>query len=123
MVTPDNSTVPAPNELSRRISFATQAAVLTMILGGQFLTVFGFQREGLRLAGILGALAMPFVILLQSVFFPEDSDNIIADFDYAVSQGEHRFLLLLFCLTPVSVILGLWLTRRSRPSAGRHRRP
>ena len=122
VVTPDYSTVPAPNELSRRIAFGTQAAVLLMMLGGQFLMVIGAHRAGTGRARIFAALATPFIILINSVFFPADSDDVLADFHYAVSKGEWKFLLLLLAVTPASVILSLWLTRRPRPVAGQHRR-
>ena len=122
VVIASRSTVPAPNELSRRISFGTQTAVLFMILGGQFLIIIGGQREGMRRARLFAALATPFIVLIMSVFFPEESDDLIADFHYAVFNGDWKFFVLLFALTPASVILGLWLTRRSHPAAGQHRR-
>ncbi len=122
VVTPGNSTVPAPNQLSKGISFGIQAAVLFMMLGGQLLIVVGAHREGMHGAGLFAALATPFIMLIKSVFLPDDSDDVLAHFQYAVSQGEWKFALLLLALTPVSVILILWLTRRSRPTAGHRRR-
>lgn len=122
VVTPDNSTVPAPNRLSQGIFFGVQAAVLFMILGGQLLIVIGGYREGMGRPALFAAVATPFIILIRTVFLPDDSDNVLADFQYAVSQGEWKFVLLLLALTPVSVILGLWLTRKSRPTVGERRR-
>ena len=122
VVTPGNSTVPAPNHVSRGLSFGVQAAVLLMMLGGQLLIVVGAHWAGMHRAGLFAALATPFIILIKSVFFPEDSDDVLAHFQFAVSQGEWKFALLLLVLTPVSVILILWLTRRSRPTVGQRRR-
>jgi hypothetical protein len=122
VVTPGISTVPAPNRLSHGISVGVQAALLFMILGGQLLIVIGGYREGMGRAALFAAVAAPFIILIRSVFFPDDSDDVLADFQYAVSQGEWKFALLLLALTPVSVILGLWLTRKSRPTVGERRR-
>jgi len=122
VVTPGISTVGAANDMSRRISFGVQTAMLLMILGGQLLIVMGARRENMDRAGLLAAVATPFIIFIKSVFFPDDSDDVLADFQYAVSQGEWKFALLVLALTPVSVLLGLWLTRTSRPAAGRRRR-
>ena len=121
VLTQSNSTVPVPNELSRRIWFGTQAAVVLMMLGGQFLVVIGARREGLQRAALVAAIATPFVILIGSLFFPSESEDVIGDFQYAVSQGDWKFLVL-FALTPVSVMLGLLVSRRSRPAAGQYRR-
>jgi hypothetical protein len=93
-----------------------------MMLGGQLLIVVGAHWEGMHRAGLFAALATPFIILIKSVFFPEDSDDVLAHFKFAASQGEWKFAFLLLALTPVSVILILWLTRRSRPTVGQRRR-
>ncbi|HLJ47469.1 MAG TPA: hypothetical protein VKU01_15740 [Bryobacteraceae bacterium] len=122
VVTPDTSTVPAPNRLSQGIFMGVQAGVLLMILAGQLLIVIGGYQADMGRAALFAALAMPFIILIRSVFFPDDSDDVLADFQYAVSQGEWKFVLLLLALTPVSVILALWLTRKSRPTVGERRR-
>lgn len=111
VVTSGNSTVPAPNQLSRGIFFGVQAVVLIMLLGGQLLIVIGAHRGGMHRAGLFAVMATPFVILMKSVFLPEDSDDVFADFQYAVSQGEWKFAVLLLALMPISVILILWLTR------------
>jgi hypothetical protein len=121
VVTSGNSTVPAPNHLSQGISYGVLAAVLLMMLGGQLLIVIGAHREGMHGAGLFAALATPFIILIKSVYFPEDSD-LPADFQFAISQGEWKFALLLLALTPVSVILILWLTRSPRPTVSQRRR-
>ena len=73
-------------------------------------------------AALVAAVATPFVILIGSLFFPSESEDVIGDFQYAVSQGDWKFLVLLFALTPLSVMLGLWVSRTSRPAAGQHRR-
>ena len=61
-----------------------------MLLGGQLLIVFGAHREGMHRAGLFAALATPFIILIKSVFFPDDSDDVLAHFQFAVSQGEWK---------------------------------
>lgn len=121
VVSPGNSTVPAPNHLSRGIYIGVTAAVLLMLLGGQLLLAIGAHLEGMHGAGLFAVLATPFIILIKSVFLPDDSDDVLGDLQYAISQGEWRFALLLLAVTPGAMIVILWLMRRSRPTV-RHRR-
>jgi hypothetical protein len=116
IVSPNKSTVPAPNELSRRISFGVQAAVVLMVLGAQLLMVIGAHREGMDRAGLFAAVATPFTIFL----FPGDSNRRRSS--NAGLHTDWQFVLLLLAFTPVSVVLALWLTRRSGPDSGRRRR-
>jgi hypothetical protein len=117
MVSPNNSTVPAPNDLSRRISFGVQGAVVLMMLGAQLLMVIGAHREGMGRAGLFAALATPFTILI----FPTSGGRGIIR-NSPTYTADWNFVLLLLALTPVSVIVSLWLARGSRPDAGRRRR-
>jgi hypothetical protein len=105
----NKSTVPAPNDLSRLISFGVRAAVVLMMLGAQLLMVIGAHRKGVGRAGLFGRIASPFLL----AFFPADSDSGVS-FPFT----DYKFLLVLLVVTPVSVILSLWLTRvpaRRRP--------
>jgi hypothetical protein len=118
LVSPNNSTTPAPNGLSRRISFGVRAAVVLMMLGSQLLLVIGAYREGMGRAGLFAAMATPFILLI----YPSGSPGRGAASGYTAATADWNFVLLLLALTPVSVMLSLWLTRKSRPSVGPHRR-
>jgi len=107
MVSVNNSTVPAPNELSQRIAFEVKAGVVLMMMGAQFLIVIGAYREGMGRAGLIAALATPFTILI----FPTSSTSRTHLHD-AVRTADWKFVFLLLALTPVSLLLSLWLTRR-----------
>jgi hypothetical protein len=115
MVSVSNSTIPAPNGLSRRVAFGVQAAVVLMILGAQLLIVIGGHREGMDRASVFAALATPFIFLI----FPSDSYSRGSHNRY--THAEWNFVLLLLAFTPISVILSLWLTRKARPAGGRRR--
>jgi hypothetical protein len=117
MVSLNKSTVPAPNAMSRRISFGVEAAVVLMMLGAQLLIVIGAHREGMGRAGLFAALATPFTILI----FPNPGSSSVMN-RTQIYPPDWSFVLLLLALTPVSVILSLWLTRRSRPPVGQGRR-
>jgi hypothetical protein len=119
MVSLNNSTVPAPNDLSRLISFGVKAAVVLMMLGAQLLMVIGAYREGMGRAGVLAALATPFTILI----FPTSGNRYATSMHDPVYTADWKFVLLLLALTPIPLILGLWLTRESRRVVGQRRRP
>jgi hypothetical protein len=103
--------------MSRRISFGVEAAVVLMMLGAQLLIVIGAHREGMGRAGLFAALATPFTILI----FPNPGSSSVMN-RTQIYPPDWSFVLLLLALTPVSVILSLWLTRRSRPPVGQGRR-
>jgi hypothetical protein len=121
MVSLNNSTVPAPNELSRRISFGVQAAVVLLMLGAQILIVIGGHREGYGRTGLFAAMATPFIMLLSPITAESTAGHIIAS-GTQTHYFDWRFTLLLLALTPGSMILGLWLTRRPRRAASHQRR-
>jgi hypothetical protein len=118
MVEVNNSTVPAPNDLSRRISLGVRALVVLLMLGAQFLMVIGAYREGVGRAGLLAALALPFTILI----YPSTGTSRAMNIHTRVYTADWKFVLLLLALTPISLILSLWLTRGSRAAAGQRRR-
>ena len=113
----NNSTVPAPNDLSRRIQFGVVAVVVLTTLGAQLLIMIGAHREGVGWAGILGALSTPFLFLI----LPSGEGDLPTSFEELLDV-EWDLVRLLLAVTPISLILGLWLTRRSRPTAGHRRR-
>jgi hypothetical protein len=118
MVSVNNSTVPSPNERSRRIALALQAVALLMLLGGQLLVVVGAYREGAGRLGLLAALATPFALL----FLPSGSGSRRSSLGTAL-EPDWNFVLLLLALTPISIGVGLWLTRTPhRAARGRNRR-
>jgi len=108
MVSPNNSTVAAPNGASRRLSIAVHAALLLLMLGGQFLIVVGAWREGQGRMGVLVALALPFTFLI----FPSSETRRASNIHQTFYTADWQFVLLLLGLTPLAAILGLWLTRR-----------
>ena len=111
LVSPNNSTTPAPNDSSKRISFGVRVAVVLLLLGGQLLLVVGAHRRGLGRAGLLATIATPFLFGL----FPADTYKRAhaSHSDLALTYVDYKFVLLLLMVTPVSVIVSLWLTRRS----------
>jgi hypothetical protein len=118
LVSLNNSTTPTPNGLSRGISFGVQAAVVLMMLACQLLLVIGAHREGMGRAGLFAAMATPFTLLI----YPSGSTGRGPASHYALSTADWNFVLLLLALTPVSVIVSLWLTRKSRQAVGRRGR-
>ena len=113
-VSPNTSTTPAPNGLTRGISFGVQGAAVLLMLGSQLLLVVGAHREGMGRAGLFAATATPFILLI----YPSGGGGR----RYTLSTADWKFVLLLLVLTPVSVILSLWLTRKSRPTFSQRRR-
>jgi hypothetical protein len=119
LVSPNNSTVPAPNDLSRRLSFGVRAAVVLMLLGAQLLLVIGAHRQGIGRAGLFATITTPFLLAL----FPADSyTRITHRTSVSFPYTDYRFLLVLLAVTPLSVILILWLTRASRRAGQPDRR-
>ena len=119
-ISPNNSTVPAPNDWSRRISFGVSAALVILMMGAQLLIVIGGYREGMNRTSVLASLAMPFVFMILPESGPQASR-----FRYTHSPWVHadwRFLLLLLALTPVSVILALAIPFEGRRWGLRPRR-
>ena len=112
----NNSTVPAPNHLSRQISFGVRTAMILMMLGCQLLLVIGAYREGAGRRGVFAAITTPFTLLI----FPGTGGKYHVNDPGATTDWKFAFLLL--ARTPVSVIVGLWLTRRSRRVGGHPRR-
>lgn len=120
LVSPNKSTVPAPNTLSRSISFAVIAAVVLMLLASQLLIVIGAHRQDYGRASVLAALVMPIV----SLILPEDDESEYASplYNFA-AHSDWKFVLLLIALAPISVGVVLWLTRKpTRRETGRHHR-
>ncbi len=110
MVSLSNSTVPAPNGLSRRISFGVRAAVVLIILGARILMVVGAHVEGERRAGLFAAIATPFTMLI----YPSGGGRHATDTHSPTFIADWKFVLLLLALTPISAILSMWLTRKGR---------
>lgn len=121
LVSPNNSTRPAPNDLSRRISFGVLAALVLMMLGGQLLAVIGAYREDQGRAGVFAAIIVPFLMM----GIPGGNAGSITPRGGSLHTGnvhaDWKFLLLLLALTPISVMLGVWLTRKSRAAAAQRR--
>jgi hypothetical protein len=115
-VSESSSTAPVPNRLSRGISFAVPAATILLMLASQMLLVIGAHREGMGRAGLFAALATPFTLLI----YPSAGGGG-PGFRGHLSTADWNFVLLVLALTPVSVILSLWLTRKPRAAAGRRR--
>jgi hypothetical protein len=115
---PNNSTTSAPNNLSRDIYFGVQAAAVLLMLGSQLLLVIGAHREGMDRAGLFAAMATPFILLI----YPSGSSGRGPGSRFTLATADGNFVLLLLALTPISVILSLWLTRKARPATGRRRR-
>jgi hypothetical protein len=99
LVSPNSSTTPAPNGLTRGISFGVQGAVVLMMLGCQLLVVVGAHHEGMGRAGLFAAMATPFILLI----YPSGG----AGRRYTLSTADWNFVLLLLVLTPVSVTMSL----------------
>ena len=118
MVSVNNSTVPAPTDLSRRIHFGVLATLVLIMLGCQLLLVIGAYREGMGRAGIFAAMVTPFLIWI----LPSSGDDEYQDLLFGGSNTDWKFVLLLLAVTPIAVILGLWLTRKSRTAAGKSHR-
>jgi ABC-type multidrug transport system fused ATPase/permease subunit len=123
MVSSNNSTVAAPNAASRHLSMAVHVALFLLMLGGQFLIVVGAWHEGRGRAGVLVALATPFFFLI--IPWTDTAGRTRARTPSTFFIADWHFVLLLLVLTPLAVILGLWLTRRrarstiARPEASR----
>ena len=114
-MSPNNSTVGAPNTASRRLAFTVHAAIILLILGGQLLIVIGAWREGESRIGMLATLATPFALLI----FPEGDSRRGR---YGLGQPlvvDWQFVLLALVLTTIPLVLGMWLTRRERSSRRR----
>jgi hypothetical protein len=106
----NNSTAPAPNDATRRISLAVMALMLLLMLGCQLSFVVGARLEGQRYAGLIAAVAAPFTILV----FPTSSTTGAARRVAGTTvTADWTFVLLLLALTPIAILAGLWLTRRS----------
>jgi len=60
-------------------------------------------------AGLFAALATPFTILI----FPSTETQRSAHIQNPLYTADWTFVFLLLALTPASVLLSLWLTRRS----------
>ena len=118
MVSPSNSTRPAPNTASRRIALGVRVAVVLLMLTAQVLIVVGAHWEGMGRAGIFGSLATPFTMFI----FPTDGGSRSGSYMTGQSYTDWTFVLVLVAVTPLSILLGLWLSRGSRRAAGRHRR-
>jgi hypothetical protein len=69
-------------------------------------------------AGLFAAMATPFILLI----YPSGSGGSGPGSRYTLSTADWKFVLLLLVLTPVSVILSLWLTRKSRSVVGQSQR-
>jgi hypothetical protein len=106
-VSPNNSTVPAPNQLSERISFFVRAAVVFLLLGAQLLMVVGAYRRQIGRGGLFATIATPFLLLL----FPTDTSRGPHSNYTRFPYTDYSFLLVLLAVTPMSLILILWLTR------------
>jgi hypothetical protein len=110
-VTLDDSTHPAPNEATRRLSFAVIGAVVVILLTSQLLLVVGSRLEGTGWSGLIAAVATPLPILI----FPTSAGSRAHTYvNQAAATADWKFVLLLLAVTPVSILIGLWLTRRSR---------
>jgi len=117
-VSPNNSAVPVPNDRSKRVSFGVRVAVVLSMLAGQILLVVGGHSRGAGRAGLFAAIATPFLLMLLAAGSGgtgrRGSGTTLFEFT------DFGFLLLLLAVTPVSVIVSLWLTRN--PNRGRSRR-
>ena len=119
MVSPNNSTVGAPNAASRRLAIAVLGAVMLLLLGGQLLVVVGAWREGESRIGMLASLAVPFALLI----FPDTGGGRGIASRYGMPLTvDWQFVALALVLTTIPLALGLWLTRKPRPLAGKRRR-
>jgi len=109
-VSQDNSTVPVPNELSKRVSFGMRVAVVLLMLAGQLLMVIGGHARGATSTGLFVSIAAPFVLMLTAAGSPGGPTGRgfgTALFEYT----DFTFLAVLLAVTPVAVIVSLWLTR------------
>jgi hypothetical protein len=120
MVSPNYSTVPAPTELSRRISVFVRAAVVLLMVGAQLMMVFGAYRQGIGRGGLFATIAAPFLLMLLAA--PETRQRA-AGGTPLFGDTDFKFLLVLLIVTPVSVILSLWLTRARHRRVPRKRSP
>ena len=111
MVSPNNSTLPAPNEVSRRIAIAVLATIVLLMLGSQLLLVIGAHLEGMSRAGLIAALLMPFTILIYPTSGGRSAQNYVPN---SPAMTDWKFVFLLLALTPISLIVSLWLSRTSR---------
>jgi hypothetical protein len=119
MVSQNNSTVGAPNTASQRLSIGVLVVVMLLMLGGQLLVVVGAWREGENRIGMLASLAAPFAMLI----FNSDSASRGRPVSGATPwEVDWKFILMLFVLTTIPLLLGLFLTRKPRPAAGKRRR-
>lgn len=118
MVSPNNSTVGAPNTASRRLAIAVLVAVMLLMLGGQLLVVVGAWREGEGRIGMLASIAAPFALL---IFNADSGSGLIRAGRGTPWEVDWQFILLLLVLTIIPLIVGLWLTK-SKPAAGKRRR-
>jgi hypothetical protein len=117
-VSPNNSTVPAPNDLSRRIALGVRIAIVLMMLACQLMLVVGAFWENQGIAGMIAAIATPFTILI----FPTSSSGRRTPSLHETSYTDWKFVLLLLAVTPIALLLGLWLSRGPRRIAGERRR-
>jgi len=115
-VSPNEKTYPAPNDASRRVAIGVLAAIVLLMAGCQLLFVLGARIEGAGRAGIIAALATPFTILI----FPANTRSMARSGDPIVT-ADWTFVLLLLAITPIAILLGMWLSR-SRQVAAQPRR-
>jgi len=118
LVSPNDSTRPAPDRLTRSIAIALRGLIVAMILGSQLLLVVAARMEGEGRAGLLAAIATPFVLVLSgaSSGWRRGGRGVAID-----EIADWQFVLLLLALTPLSLLVGLWLGRGSRAARRRGR--
>src|SRR5215467_1602450 len=93
---------------------ATSSSAPEILIGFIFFSFgrmppIGAHREGMGRAGLFAALATPFTILI----FPSTETQRSAHIQNPLYTADWTFVFLLLALTPASVLLSLWLTRRS----------
>lgn len=113
-VSANNSTIAAPDDGSRRVATAIRVVVAVLILGCQLLFVIGARMEGVGVAGMLGALATPFTMFV----FPTSGGNRARSM-HNTSYTDWGFVLLLLAMTPLPLLIGLWLNRKPRSRRAR----
>jgi hypothetical protein len=105
-VSENTSTTGAPTDLSRRLAVGVKAAVVLLLAGAQIVMVVGAYRDGSGLAGMLAAIATGFSL----VVFPSGDGGSGAR-HATPAYTDWTFVLLMLGLTPISLGIGLWLTR------------
>ena len=100
------------------LALGVRVAVVLSMLAGQLLMVIGGHCRGASRAGLIAEIATPFLLMLLAAGSvgagKRGSGTTLFEFT------DFGFLLLLLAVTPVSVIVSLWLTRN--PDRRRSRR-